>query len=56
MTKTCSSAEFPLLEAASGSNQHGLKGDGEQAALGTLGRANTNLIPPGGTEEQKTGS
>lgn len=46
---------FPYFQAASGSNQEGLKGDGEQVALGTPGRADTNLIPPGGKEESKGG-
>lgn len=38
MTKTCSLAEFRLLTGCIWSNQEGLKGDGEQVALGTLGR------------------
>lgn len=56
MTKTCSLAEFRLLTGCIWSNQEGLKGEGEQVALGTLGRANTNLIPPRGGEERTRGS
>lgn len=41
---------FLSLQTVPGPNQEGLMGNGGQVALGSLGRANTNWIPPRGRE------